>query len=324
MSKYILNRLLIAIPTIIGITILIFLAMRVLPGDPLAIVQSESTGVYVLSDDELAQLRASLGLDKPYYLQYLDWMREVASGDFGTSFWTNEPISALIARRGPISAQIALMAVLFSWLIGVPLGMVSALWRNSALDYVSRLTITLFIAMPSYWIGLLVVLFTVLVYSWRPPLSIIQFWDDPWGNLTITFLPSLALGLGLAAVNARMARSAALEVMYEDYIRTARAKGLGDKLIVWRHVFKNAMLPVITTSGLALGGLLGGAVSVEKAFGIPGLGTLLVQALTERDWMMIQNLVLLYGLIFAVINLLVDLSYAFFDPRIRYEYKVLQ
>lgn len=319
MSKYILNRLLIAIPTIIGITILIFLAMRVLPGDPLAIVQSESTGVYVLSDDELAQLRASLGLDKPYYLQYLDWMREVASGDFGTSFWTNEPISALIARRGPISAQIALMAVLFSWLIGVPLGMVSALWRNSALDYVSRLTITLFIAMPSYWIGLLVVLFTVLVYSWRPPLSIIQFWDDPWGNLTITFLPSLALGLGLAAVNARMARSAALEVMYEDYIRTARAKGLGDKLIVWRHVFKNAMLPVITTSGLALGGLLGGAVSVEKAFGIPGLGTLLVQALTERDWMMIQNLVLLYGLIFAVINLLVDLSYAFFDPRIRYE-----
>lgn len=319
MSKYILNRLLIAVPTIIGITILIFLAMRVLPGDPLAIVQSESTGAYVLSEDELQQLRASLGLDQPYYIQYLDWMRQVAIGDFGTSFWTNEPISALIARRGPITAQIAMMSVILSWLIGVPLGMLSAMWRNSALDYASRLTVTVFIAMPSYWVGLLIVLFTVLVYSWRPPLSIIQFWDDPIGNLQITLLPSFALGAGLAAVTARMARSAALEVMYEDYVRTARAKGLSNSLVVWRHVFKNAMLPVITTSGLALGGLLGGAVSVEKAFGIPGLGNLLVQALTERDWMMIQNLVLLYGVIFAVINLLVDLSYAWFDPRIRYE-----
>ena len=319
MSKYILNRILVAIPTIIGITILIFLAMRVLPGDPLAIVQSESSGAYVLSEDELAQLRASLGLDQPYYIQYLDWMREVVTGDFGTSFWTNEPISALIARRGPISAQIAIMAVIFSWLVGVPLGMISAMWRNSITDYASRLTITLFIAMPSYWIGMLTVLFTVLVFRWRPPLSIIQFWDDPRGNLAITLLPSLVLGLGLAAVTARMPRSAALEVMYADYVRTARAKGLTDQMVVWQHVFKNAMLPVVTTSGLALGGLLGGAVSVEKAFGIPGLGSLLVQALTERDWMMIQNLVLLYGLIFAVINLLVDLSYAWFDPRIRYE-----
>ncbi len=319
MTKYILNRILIAIPTIIGITILIFLAMRILPGDPLAIVQSEATGAYVLSDEELQELRASLGLDQPYYIQYLEWMGQVVRGDLGSSFWTKEPISALIARRGPITAQIAILAVIFSWLIGVPVGMMSAMWRNSLWDYASRLTITVFIAMPSYWVGLLIVLFTVLVYSWRPPLSIIQFWEDPIGNLQITLLPAFALGAGLAAVTARMARSAALEVMYEDYIRTARAKGLGYSLVVWRHVFKNAMLPVITTSGLALGGLLGGAVSVEKAFGIPGLGNLLVQALTERDWMMIQNLVLLYGVIFAVINLLVDLSYAWFDPRIRYE-----
>lgn len=319
MTKYIFNRILIAIPTIIGITILIFLAMRVLPGDPLAIVQSEASGAYVLSDEELQELRASLGLDQPYYIQYLNWMGQVVTGDLGSSFWTNEPISALIARRGPITAQIAILAVIFSWLIGVPIGMISAMWRNSRLDYVARLGITVFIAMPSYWLGLLIVLFTVLVYSWRPPLSIIQFWEDPIGNLQITLLPAFALGAGLAAVTARMARSAALEVMHEDYVRTARAKGLSHTLVIWRHVFKNAMLPVITTSGLALGGLLGGAVSVEKAFGIPGLGNLLVQALTERDWMMIQNLVLLYGVIFAVINLLVDLSYAFFDPRIRYE-----
>jgi peptide/nickel transport system permease protein len=317
--KYVLNRLLIAIPTILGITILIFLAMRVLPGDPLQLIMSESAGTYVLSEEELQRARASLGLDKPLYMQYLDWMKQVLSGDLGKSFWTHEPISALIARRGPITAQIAVMAVVFSWLIGVPVGMISALWRNSLPDHLSRLGMTVFIAVPSYWVGLLIVLVTVLVFSWRPPLTIIQFWDDPAKNLSITLLPAFSLGLGLAASTARMARSAALEVLYEDYVRTARAKGLQEKAVVWRHVFKNAMLPVITTSGLALGGLLGGAVSVEKAFGVPGLGNLLVQALSERDWMMIQNLVLLYGVIFAVINLLVDLSYGWFDPRIRYE-----
>ncbi len=319
MYRYILRRLVIAIPTLIGVTILIFLAMRVLPGDPLAVVASEASGKQVLSDEELATLRASLGLDQPYYVQYLDWMRQVVKGEFGSSFWTKEPIIDLILRRGPITAEIALLAVLFSWLIGVPLGMLSALRRNSMLDYVTRVVITIFIAVPSFWLGLLIVLYTVLVFSWRPPLSIVQLWEDPLTNLSMVVLPALAVGLGLAAGQARMSRSAALEVLYEDYIRTARAKGLGEKLVMWRHVFKNAMLPVITTSGLALGGLLGGAVSVERAFGVPGLGALLVQALNDRDWMMIQNLVLIYGLIFVAINLLVDLSYAWFDPRIRYE-----
>jgi peptide/nickel transport system permease protein len=319
MVRYISQRLTIMVPTIIGITILIFLTMRVLPGDPLALITSESSGNYVLSDEELAAARASLGLDQPYYVQYLRWMGDVLRGDLGSSFWTNEPISELILRRGPISAQIAIMAVIFSWVIGVPIGLFSAMWRNSAFDHVSRIAITVFIAVPSFWIGLLIVLATVLIFTWRPPLSIVQIWEDPRANLAMTSLPALALGLGLAAVNARMARSSALEVLYDDYIRTARAKGLADKMIMWRHVFKNAMLPVITTSGVALGGLLGGAVSVERAFGVPGLGTLLVQALTERDWMMIQNLVLIYGIIFAVINLLVDLSYGWFDPRIRYE-----
>ncbi len=319
MSRYILRRLLIAVPTLIGITILIFLAMRVLPGDPLATIMSESTGNFVLTEAELAAARASLGLDKPLYIQYFDWIGEILRGDLGSSFWTNEPISALILRRGPITAQIALMAVIFSWLIGVPLGLLSALWRNSMLDYLSRVAITVFIAVPSFWIGLLLVLFTVLVFTWRPPLAIVQFWENPVANLSMTGLPALALGLGLAASQARFARSAALEVLYEDYIRTARAKGLSEKLLMWRHVLKNALLPVITTSGLALGGLLGGAVSVERAFGVPGLGTLLVQALSDRDWMMIQNLVLIYGLIFAIINLLVDLSYAWIDPRIRYD-----
>lgn len=318
MTKYLLNRLLIAIPTLIGITILIFLAMRVLPGDPLAVIMSESSGSYVLDEEDLAAARASLGLDRPLYIQYLDWMGQVVRGDLGSSFWTKEPISALILRRGPITIQIALMAVLFSWLVGVPMGMLSAMWRNSLFDYLSRLGITIFIAVPSFWIGLLMILFTVLVLNWRPPLSIVQLWEDPVANLSMTVLPAFALGLGLAASQARMTRSSALEVLYEDYVRTARAKGLGNQAVIWRHAFRNALLPVLTTSGLALGGLLGGAVSVERAFAVPGLGSLLVQALADRDWMMIQNLVLLYGVIFAIINLLVDLSYAWFDPRIRY------
>jgi peptide/nickel transport system permease protein len=319
MSRYISQRLAIMIPTLLGITILIFLTMRVLPGDPLALITSEAAGNYVLSEEELQAARASLGLDQPYYMQYFKWMGEIARGELGSSFWTKEPIRDLILRRGPITGQIALMAVIFSWIIGVPIGMFSAMWRNSLFDHISRVTITVFIAVPSFWIGLLIVLATVLFFTWRPPLTIVQLWEDPLKNLSMTSLPALALGLGLAAANARMARSSALEVMYDDYIRTARAKGLADQMIMWRHVFKNAMLPVITTSGVALGGLLGGAVSVERAFGVPGLGTLLVQALTERDWMMIQNLVLLYGIIFAVINLVVDLSYGLFDPRIRYE-----
>jgi peptide/nickel transport system permease protein len=319
MHRYILRRLLISIPTIIGITILIFIAMRILPGDPLALIVTEGQGAYVLSEEELQAARASLGLDKPYHIQYLNWMKDILRGDLGRSFWTKEPISELIKRRGPISAEIAIMAVIFSWLVGVPIGMLSAFWRNSLFDYTSRVGITVFIAVPSFWIGLLIVLFTVLAFSWRPPLTIIHFTDDPLGNLSLTGLPALALGLGLAAGIARFARSATLEVLYEDYVRTARAKGLSEKLMVWRHVFKNTMLPVITASGLALGGLLGGAVSVEKAFGVPGLGTLLVQGLTERDWSLIQNLVLIYGLIFVLINLIVDISYAWFDPRIHYE-----
>ena len=319
MLKYILRRLIISIPTLIGITLLIFIAMRVLPGDPLALIVTEGQGTYVLSDEELQQARASLGLDQPYYIQYLEWIKDILSGELGNSFWTKEPISLLIARRGPITAQMALMAVVFSWLVGVPIGLLSAVSRNSVLDYLSRLGITVFLAVPSFWIGLLIVLTTVLVFSWRPPLTIIYFTDDPIGNLSMTVLPALALGLGLSAGMARMARSAALEILYEDYIRTGRAKGLSEKMLVWSHVLKNALLPVITTSGLALGGLLGGAVAVEKAFAVPGLGSLLVQALSTRDWSMIQNLVFLYGLIYVIINLIVDISYAWVDPRIRYQ-----
>jgi len=319
MQRYILGRLALAVPTLFGITVLIFLAMRVLPGDPVAMIASEGQGTYTLTQEELAAARHSLGLDRPLYMQYLSWMSDVAHGDLGRSFWRGDPIRDLIARRGPITAQIALMAVAVSWLIGIPVGMFSAMWRRSLADYVTRFVVTVFMAVPSFWIGLVIVLVGVLWFTWRPPISIIYLWENPSGNLQMTIGPAVAMGAGLGAVTARITRSSVLEVLGEDYVRTARAKGLRNRLIIGRHVLKNALLPIITYSGLALGGLLGGSVAVERAFSVPGLGMALVQALNERDWMMIQNLVLLYGVIFTIINLVVDVSYGIFDPRVRYQ-----
>jgi peptide/nickel transport system permease protein len=319
MRKYLGQRLLIAIPTLFGVTLLIFIAMRVLPGDPLSAISGEGGGTYVLSKEQLQAARVSLGLDRPYVVQYLDWLRDILRGDLGKSFWRGEPIRELIFRRAPITGQIALMAIFLSWVIGLPVGVVGALWRNSLTDYASRFVVTFFMAIPSFWVGLMVVLSLVLAFTWRPPLTIVYLWDDPIRNLQMTTGPALVLGVALAAMMARITRSSVLEVLGEDYVRTARAKGLHERIVVWRHALLNAMLPILTVSGTALGALLGGSVAVERAFGVPGLGLALVFAVAERDWMLIQNLVLLYGTIFVLINLVIDVSYGWFDPRIRYQ-----
>ena len=319
MRKYLGQRLLIAIPTLFGVTLLIFIAMRVLPGDPLSAISGEGGGTYVLSKEQLQAARVSLGLDRPYVVQYLDWLRDILRGDLGKSFWRGEPIRELIFRRAPITGQIALMAIILSWVIGLPVGLVGALWRNSLTDYASRLVVTFFMAIPSFWVGLMVVLSLVLAFTWRPPLTIVYLWDDPIRNLQMTAGPASVLGVALAAMMARITRSSVLEVLGEDYVRTARAKGLHERIVVWRHALVNAMLPILTVSGTALGALLGGSVAVERAFGVPGLGLALVFAVAERDWMLIQNLVLLYGTVFVLINLVVDVSYGWFDPRIRYQ-----
>ncbi|MBI4014208.1 MAG: ABC transporter permease [Candidatus Rokubacteria bacterium] len=312
------RRVLASIPALFGVTIIIFLAMRVLPGDPLAMITGEGAS-YILKEEDLRAARASLGLDRPLHEQYLSWMADVARGELGKSFWRKEPIRDIILRRAPISGQIALMAIVISWLVGIPVGIVSAIWRNSIPDYLTRVFVIFFVAVPAFWVALVVVLVGVLLFTWRPPIAIVYFWDDPLTNLQITLGPAFVLGIGVAAITARMTRSATLEVLHEDYVRTARAKGLRETLVVWRHVLRNALLPVVTVSGLALGGLLGGSVAVERAFLVPGLGTALVFAVGERDWMMIQNLVLLYGVVFAVVNLLIDMTYSLLDPRIRYD-----
>jgi peptide/nickel transport system permease protein len=319
MRKYLAQRLLIAIPTLFGVTLLIFMAMRVLPGDPLSAISGEGGGTYVLSKEQLEAARTSLGLDRPYVVQYLDWLGDILRGDLGKSFWRGEPIRELIFRRAPVTGQIALMAVVLSWIIGLPVGLIGAVWRNSKTDYASRFVVTLFMAVPSFWVALMIVLSLVLTFTWRPPLTIAYLWDEPVKNLQMTAGPALALGLALAAMMARITRSSVLEVLGEDFVRTARAKGLRETIVVRRHALINAMLPIMTVTGTALGALLGGSVAVERAFGVPGLGLALVFAVAERDWMLIQNLVLLYGVIFVLVNLVVDVSYGWFDPRIRYQ-----
>ncbi len=318
MTQYLIRRFLLALLTIFGVTIVIFVAMRVLPGDPLAMIYGEGQGIYVLSEEEVAAARASLGLDKPLYQQYLSWMVDVAKGDLGHSFWVDTPISDTILRRGPITAQIALISITLAWLIGIPAGIISAMWRETWLDYILRFFVTLFMAIPSFWLGLAMVLFTVLFLNWRPSITITQFWDDPRENFLMVIGPSVAMGTGIGAMIARMTRTTVLETLREDYVRTARAKGLKEWSLLMRHVLKNALLPVITLSGLSFAALLGGAVAVEKAFGFPGLGSALAQGAVERDWMMVQNLTLLFAVIFVFINLFIDILYAWVDPRIRY------
>ena len=307
-----------AVPTLFGVTVLIFVAMRVLPGDPLSFIYGEDTGVYVLTEEELQGARRSLGLDKPLILQYFVWMADVLKGDLGRSFWQNKSIREVIQRRAPITAEIALLAVILSWLIGLPVGLIAAVWRNSKLDYTVRFVATFFMAVPSFWLGLTIILVTVLVWQWRPPLTIAFLWDEPIKNLQIVIGPAVVLAMGMGAVLARMSRATLLEVFQEDYVRTARAKGLSERIVVARHAMRNALLPVLTLSGLQLAFLLGGSVAVERAFAVPGLGTTLVNGIAERDWMIIQNVVLLYGVVFVFINLAIDLAYGFMDPRIRY------
>jgi len=318
MNRYILRRLLVSIPTIIGITILIFLVMRVLPGDPVSVVFGQESFVTMSKADQ-ARFRSDLGLDQPLHVQYLQWMAAVAHGDFGRSFWRNDTVRDLLLRRGPITVQIALMAIVFSWLIGIPIGIMSATRRGTWQDHSMRVLSTLFLAVPSFWLGVAAVLVGVLFFSWRPPIEIAYLWNDPVHNLEMTIGPAIALGAGAGAYVARITRSSMLELLYADFVRTARAKGSSENHVIWRHVLVNALLPVITLSGLILAGLLGGSVAVETAFGVPGLGTALVRALSDRDYMVVQNLVLIYAIIFSVVNLCVDLAYGWLDPRIRYE-----
>ena len=317
MRKYIIGRVLLAIPALIAITLIIFLAMRIVPGDVLAVMFGEEGTLHMTQEDR-DRITADLGLDKNIALQYVDWVQDILTLELGHSFWRADSVMDLIKRRGPLTAEIGILSVILSWIIGLPVGILSAMMRNKPQDYVSRVFTIAFLAIPNFWLGSMVVLVLLLAFQYKAPLGVINIWDNPWENLQIVWGPAVVLGVGQAALIARLARSTLLEVIHEDYVRTARAKGLAERVVILRHALRNAILPVITLSGVLLGFLLGGSVAVEQAFGVPGLGRTLVAAFEERDYMVIQNLVLLYGFAFVGVNLLIDISYAWIDPRIRY------
>ena len=316
MQGYILRRLLYAIPTVIGVSIIIFLAMRVVPGDPVVVMFGDEPEL--IRPEDRAKIEADLGLSDPLPVQYLNWLKDIGTGKLGVSFWRGDTVADLIKRRGPITVEIAILAIILAWLVGVPVGILSALHQNSWADYVARFLTVLFLAIPSFWLASLAVLLLLLVWGWAAPLGVIDIWDDPIKNLQIVMRPAIVLGLAVSAYIARMTRSTLLEVIREDYIRTARAKGLRERMVVWRHALRNTMLPVVTLSGVLFGFMLGGSVVLEQAFSVPGLGRAMVEAFIDIDYIVIQNLVLLYGVVFVVINLLIDISYAWLDPRIRY------
>jgi peptide/nickel transport system permease protein len=251
-------------------------------------------------------------------VQYARWLGDIASGQLGKSFFRGDTVADLILRRGPISAEIAFLALVISWLVGLPVGILSAVRPNGWADGIARSLAVLFIAIPGFWLGMLIVLALLFWFGYKAPIVIVQIWENPWQNFQIILGPAVVLGLAQGAYIARMSRSCLLEVIREDYVRTARAKGTVERKVVLRHALPNALLPVVTISGVLLGFVLGGSVAVEQAFGVPGLGRALVVAVVERDIIVVQNLVLLYALIFVAVNVLVDLSYAWLDPRIRY------
>jgi len=315
--KYLLRRAVFALGTLIGVSLIIFVVLRILPGDPLVAILGVE-GHARMAPADRARIMQDLGFAAPLPVQYLRWLRDIASGQLGKSFFRGDTVAGLILHRGPLSAEIGILALVISWLVGLPVGLLSAIRPNGWADAAARSLAILFIAVPGFWLSMLTVLALLFWFNYKAPIIIVQPWENPWQNLQLIIGPAVVLGLAQGAYIARMSRSCLLEVIREDYIRTARAKGAMEGAVVLRHALPNALLPVITISGVLLGFVLGGSVAVEQAFGVPGLGRALVTAVIERDIIVVQNLVLLYALIFVAVNVLVDLSYAWLDPRIRY------
>jgi len=313
--KYIVKRILLMIPTLLSVAVLVFFLMRIVPGD---IVELRFAGESAFAQKEnLDKERARLGLDQPLWKQFLTWMWGLLRFDFGESMWTGARITEEIRLRFALSLQLAIMATIVAVVLAIPLGVVAALKQDTWVDYAVRIFSIAGLATPSFWLGIIFILMLLVVFKWLPPMVYTPFWQNPIQNLAQLIWPALAVGYRYSAVATRMTRSAMLEVLREDYIRTARAKGLWQKLILSRHALKNAMLPVLTVIALEFAFLMGGLVVTEQVFNLNGLGLLFVESVAHRDYTLTQALVLLVAFVFIFVNFLVDLAYAWLDPRIR-------
>jgi peptide/nickel transport system permease protein len=317
MRQYVLNRLLLMIPTLLGVAVLVFLMLRVAPGD---IVELKYAGTGAFAPKEMLDLeRAQLGLDRPLWHQFISWIWGILRLDFGNSMWTGRPVTYEIAIRLELSLQLALMATIVAILLSIPLGTLAAVKQDTWIDYFVRVFSIAGLAIPSFWLGIIIILGFLIFFKWLPPLTFTSFLVDPKANLMQLIWPALAVGYRYSAVATRMTRSTILEVLREDYVRTARAKGLWEQAVLIRHALKNALLPIITVIGLEFAFLVGGLVVTEQVFNLNGIGKLFVEAISQRDYIMVQSLVLLTSFVFIFVNFITDLVNAWLDPRIRYQ-----
>jgi peptide/nickel transport system permease protein len=315
MQAYILRRLLALIPTLFFASIIVFTTVRLIPGDIIDLMLSQNDISASKMDREA--LMEVLGLDKPMWSQYLTWVGNLFQGDMGNSLWQSTPVTERLAERLPVTFELGFLAILIGLTIALPIGVYSAIRQDTAGDYIARSFSILLLAIPSFWLGTMVVVIPSIYFGWSPEVSYISFSEDPIGNLKQMLVPAAVLGAALSAVTMRMTRTMMLEVLRQDYIRTAMAKGLPERLVVFRHALRNALIPVVTLVGLQAPLVIGGAVIMEQIFGIPGMGTLLLDAVNQRDYPIITGVFLVVGLAVMVINLLVDLSYGLLDPRVR-------
>lgn len=313
MTTYILQRCVALIPILFGVSVLVFILMRLAPGDPVRTM----LGMEV-SQAEIDQVREAYGLNQPLPIQYLGWLSRAVRGDFGISIVTKQRVGEIMLEKLPATLELAIAALCVSLIIAIPSGIVMATHRNSAADWVGTFAALFGVSMPNFWLGITLILILAVWLRLLPPSGYVPIWVDPSRNLQLLIMPAITLGTAMAAVVARLTRSTMLEVLRDDYIRTARAKGLAERIVIYGHALRNAMLPIVTVVGLEIGRLLGGAVITETIFAWPGIGKLAVDAIFSRDFPIVQGVVVMSGVVFVLANLAVDISYAWLDPRIRY------
>jgi len=318
MRGYIIRRLLLILPTVFLATLMVFFVVRLIPGDIIDLMIAENP-VGTTGDVTRQALEHDLGLDIPIHVQYVNWLGDIfLHGDLGDSLWTSSSVTEEILSRLPVTFELGLMALVVALLIAIPIGVYSAIRQDTVGDYVGRSFAILCIAVPGFWLGTMVVVFPSLWWGWSPPIMIIPFTEDPMGNLGMFMLPAVVLGMAMAGVTMRMSRTMMLEVLRQDYIRTAWSKGLRERVIVMRHSLKNALIPVITIVGLQVPILIGGAVIIEQIFCLPGIGRLILNATFARDYPIVTGVMFVMALFILVVNLVVDLTYAYLDPRVQY------
>jgi peptide/nickel transport system permease protein len=318
MQGYIIRRLLYLIPTMFIVTLIVFLLSRFIPGSAIDLIAAQASEG--MSEIDRATIEHTLGLDVPVYVQYGRWVSNILlHGDLGVSLYKGIAVWPEVVRRFPVTIELGLLSLIISLFISIPIGLISALRQDTGQDYIMRTISILLISIPGFWIGTVIMIYPSLWWNWSPPMELVKFTDNPMGNIGMFLLPAAVMGAHLSGLSMRVMRTQMLEVLRQDYIRTAWAKGLNEKVVVFRHAAKNALIPVITVIGGQIPMLLGGTVIMEQIFNIPGLGRLMFQALTQRDYPYISAINLVLAFIVMIVNLFVDVSYGWFDPRIKYK-----